>query len=84
MLKKIHKMVLDGRRLNVRELARWVPRLLTMEQKQRCEDVSIECLTMFHSNKVNFLRRLITMDETWVHHFTPVRRNSQNKTERGE
>ena len=76
MVKKIHKMVLDDRRLKICKLAdmvgiskstvhriltenldirrlsaRWVPRLLTMEQKQRCEDVSIECLAMFHSNK---------------------------------
>jgi histone-lysine N-methyltransferase SETMAR len=67
MVKKFHKMVLDDRRLKVRELAdmagisksaihriltenldmrklcaRWVPRLLTMEQKQRREDVSVE------------------------------------------
>ena len=64
MVKKINKMVLDDRRLKVRELAkmvgilktvvnciltenldmrklcaRWVPRLLTMEQKQRRENV---------------------------------------------
>ena len=79
MLKKIHKMVLDDRRLKVRELAdmagisksvvhrildenldmrklcaRWVPRFLTMEQIQRLEDVSIECLAMFYSNKTVF------------------------------
>ena len=95
-VKKIHKMILDDRRLKVRELAdmlgisksvvhsiltenldvrklcaRWMPRLLTMEQKQRREDVSIECLAMFHSNKAEFLHRFIIMDETWVHYFTP-------------
>ncbi|EFN79656.1 hypothetical protein EAI_11129, partial [Harpegnathos saltator] len=48
--------------------ARWVPRL---EQKQRSEDVSIECWAKFRCNKAEFLRRFITMDETWVHHFTP-------------
>ncbi|EFN83833.1 hypothetical protein EAI_02646, partial [Harpegnathos saltator] len=25
----------------------------------------------FRSNKAEFLRRFITMDETWVHHFAP-------------
>jgi len=110
MVKKIHKMVLDDRRLKVRELAdmvgisksavhriltenldmrklcaRWVPRLLTMEQKQRREDVSIECLAMFHSNKAEFLRRFITMDETWVHHFTPeTKEQSKQWTAREE
>ena len=73
---KIHKMVLDDRRLKMHELAdmvdisksavhrmltenldmrklcaRWVPRLLTMEQKQRPENVSTECLTKFHGKK---------------------------------
>ena len=58
--------------VDIRKLcARWVPCLLTMEQKQRREDVSIECLAIFHSNKADFLRRFITMNETWVHHFTP-------------
>ncbi|EFN78432.1 hypothetical protein EAI_13701, partial [Harpegnathos saltator] len=83
MVKKIHKMVLDDRRLKVRELAdmvgisksavhrilienldiwrklcaRWMPRL---EQKQRREDVSIECLAKFRSNKAELLRRFIT------------------------
>ena len=74
-MKKIYKIVLDDRRLKVRELAdmvgisksavniilienlnmrklcaRWVPRLLTKEQKVRRENVLIDCLTMFHSN----------------------------------
>jgi histone-lysine N-methyltransferase SETMAR len=110
MVKKIHKMILDDRRLKVRELAdlagiskstvhriltdsldmrklcaRWVPRLLTMEQKQCREDVSIECLAMFRSNKAEFLRRFITMDETWVHHFTPeTKQQSKQWTARGE
>ena len=78
-------MVLDDRRLKVRELAdmesisksgvhrvltenlgmrnlcaRWVPGLLTMEQKQRRDNVSIECLSICHSNKTDFLLRFIT------------------------
>ena len=47
-----------------------MPRLLTMEQKQRREDVAIECLAMIHSNKADFLPRFITMGEKWVHNFT--------------
>lgn len=66
----VHRILTEN--LEMRKLcARWVPRLLSMEQKQRREDVSIECLAMFHSNKVEFFRRFITMDETRVHHFTP-------------
>ncbi|XP_014467559.1 PREDICTED: histone-lysine N-methyltransferase SETMAR-like, partial [Dinoponera quadriceps] len=110
MVKKIHKAVLDDRRLKVRELAdiagisksavhcilsenldmrelcaRWVQPLLTLEQKQCREDVSIEYLAKFHSNKEEFLRCFITMDETWVHHFTPeTKEQSKQWTQKGE
>ena len=41
--------------MDMRKLCgRWAPRLLTMERKQRRENVSIECLAMFHSNKADF------------------------------
>ncbi|XP_023214135.1 endothelin-converting enzyme 2-like [Centruroides sculpturatus] len=67
----VHRILTEN--LEMKKLcARWVPRLLTMGQKQRRENVSIESLAMFRSNKAEFLRRFfITMDETWVHHFTP-------------
>ena len=96
IVKKIHKMVLDDRRLKVRELAnmvrisnsaihriliknvdvrklcaRWVLRLHSMEQKQRREDFSNQCLMKFHSNKSYSLRRFITINKTWVRHATP-------------
>ena len=51
--------------------SKWVPRLLTVEQKQqRIHDLK-RCLKLFTRNKKDFLRRYITMDETWIHHFTP-------------
>ncbi|XP_023231277.1 uncharacterized protein LOC111631292 [Centruroides sculpturatus] len=80
----VHRILTEN--LDMRKLcARWVPRLLTMGQKQRREDVSIESLAMFRSNKAAFLRRFITMDETWVHHFTPeTKEQSKQWTERGE
>ena len=40
---------------------------------------------MFHSNKSHFLRRFITVDETWVHHVIPeTKEQSKQSTERGE
>ena len=40
---------------------------------------------MFHSNKADFLRRFIIMDETWTHHFTPAtKEQSKLWTERRE
>ena len=76
-------MVLDDRRLKVREIVeaigishgsvvsilkdhlgmkklstRWVPRMLTIDHKQ-------------NRGKDEFLRRFVTVDETWIHRNTP-------------
>ena len=51
-------------------LSKWVPRLLTVDQKRQRFVDSKRCLKLFHRNKPNFLRRYVTMDETWIHHYT--------------
>lgn len=51
--------------------SKWVPRLLTLEQKQQRIDDSERCLKLFTRDKKDFLRRYITTDETWIHHYTP-------------
>lgn len=96
MVDKIHDMVLQDRRVKVREIAeivgisdervrnilhehlnmkklsaRWVPRLLTIDQKRTRVTTSEAGLAMFKRNKKEFLRRFITVDETWIHHYTP-------------
>ena len=96
MIEKIYKMVVEDRRLKVREIAettrmstervrnilhehlgmeklcaRWVPRLLTVDQKLTRKTVSIENLALYKRNPSEFLRRFITVDETWIHHYTP-------------
>lgn len=95
-IKKVHRLVLNDRKIKVRELAeivgisterircilhehlqfkklcaRWVPRLLTIDQKQQRVDDSEACLEIYKRNQKEFLRRYITMDETWIHHYTP-------------
>jgi histone-lysine N-methyltransferase SETMAR len=67
---RVHKILhqdLDMRKLS----ARWVPRLLTIDQKRVRADMSRECLSLYQKNPAEFLRRTITVDETWVHHHTP-------------
>ena len=57
--------------LSMRKLcSKWVPCLLTVNQKQqRVEDS--ECyLQLFQCNKKEFLHKYVTMDETWIYHFT--------------
>jgi len=51
--------------------ARWVPRLLTADQKRTRMKISEQCLECFNKDKTDFVRRFITMDETWIHHYTP-------------
>ena len=51
---------------------RWVPRLLTADQKCTRMKISVQCLEHFNKNKNDFVHcRFITMDETWIHHYTP-------------
>ena len=52
-------------------LARGVPRLLTVDQKHTRRTFSCTNLNLFEEDPANFLQRFFTMDETWVHHFTP-------------
>jgi histone-lysine N-methyltransferase SETMAR len=89
-------MVLDDRRIKVREIAetigiskervgyilheeldmkrlcaRWVPRMLTADQKRTRMNISEQCLERCNKKKTDFVRRFNTMDETWIHHYTP-------------
>jgi len=93
---QVHDMVLDDRRMYVREIpetigvskegvgytlheeldmkkvcARWVPRLLTADQKRTRMNISEQCLECYNKNKTDSVRRFITMGETWIHHNTP-------------
>lgn len=51
--------------------ARWVPRLLRDADKQRRLECSSEFLERFDAEGDNFLDRIITTDETWLHHYDP-------------
>lgn len=52
-------------------LSRWVPRVLSAEQKENRMIASERNLEMFNRNPTDFVARLVTMDETWIHHYTP-------------
>ena len=49
-------------------LSKWVPCLLTVDQKH--VDDSERCLQLFQRNKKEYLRKCVTLNETWIHHFT--------------
>ena len=50
--------------------SKWVPRLFTLNQKQKRVEDSECCLELFKQGKRDFLRRYVTMDETWIYHYT--------------
>jgi len=51
--------------------ARWVPRMLTPDKKQVRLATSRDNLSLYNADTAKFLRRYVTMDETWAHHFDP-------------
>ncbi|GFQ78099.1 histone-lysine N-methyltransferase SETMAR [Trichonephila clavata] len=51
--------------------ARWVPRQLTSTHQEQRMVVSLEHLVRYHEDGNDFLFRIVTGDEMWVHHFTP-------------
>jgi len=55
--------------LDMRKLStKWVPKCLNTDQKrQRCQS-SEQVLEFFRRDPNDFLSRLVTMDETWIHH----------------
>lgn len=51
--------------------ARWVPRMLTAPQKQVRVECSRELLELCGEDPSRFFNRVVTGDETWVHHYDP-------------
>jgi histone-lysine N-methyltransferase SETMAR len=51
--------------------ARWVPPLITADQKRTRMETSEQWLERFNKNKTDFVLRFITMFETRIHQYTP-------------
>lgn len=51
--------------------ARWVPRLLSDTEKEHRVRCSQSFLSRYEAEGDEFLDRIITTDETWLHHFDP-------------
>jgi len=50
--------------------ARWVPRLSNGQQKTARVQISGTLLACYEEEGDAFLHRIVTCDETWVHHYT--------------
>ena len=65
--------------LHMKKLSvRWVPRLLTIDNKRKRVTTSEQCLDLIKRNPNDFWRRFITVDETWIHWYT-TETKSQSK-----
>ena len=51
--------------------ARWLPKSLSDEQMATRASVYSALLKRFRSKEYDFLSRLVTVDETWVHYYEP-------------
>ena len=51
--------------------ARWVSRLQPLDGKRIRHNMCRGNLELYNSDSDHFMRRFVTMDETWVHHFQP-------------
>ena len=56
--------------------ARWVPHLLTDEQKRQLVKVAKKLPQMFPKYDKKQVANVVTGDETWFHYFEPVRKVS--------
>lgn len=51
--------------------ARWVPRMLSLFQKQYRVECCKEFLTLCGTDSTDIINRIVTGDETWVHFYDP-------------
>ena len=51
--------------------ARWIPRLLSDDQQMHRMEIAAQNLRKIHRGRNKFFKRLITVDETWLHQWTP-------------
>ena len=56
--------------------ARWVPKMLTEDHKLARVSACQQLLDRFNAEGEVFLERIVTGDETWVHHYTPETKRS--------
>lgn len=51
--------------------ARWVPKMLSPVQKADRVEISSQNLAIIDNDEKGFYRCLVTVDETWLHHYDP-------------
>lgn len=66
----VHRILTD--KMKMRKIcARWVPHLLTQEQKDRRLRIARQLRLRYRREGEDFLRRIVTLDETWARSYEP-------------
>ena len=65
----VHRALSDDFSMS-RVSARWIPKLLTAEEKVKRVEASHAFLAQVRRDR-NFLDRIVTTDETWLHYYEP-------------
>lgn len=66
----VYRILTDS--LNMRKIAaRWVPHFLSESEKQRRVIISKELLARYTKEQESMLKRVVSIDETWIRSFEP-------------
>lgn len=65
-----HKLLTENLGME-RICARWVPKLLSIDDRKKRVNASRSFMKRFKDEGEGFLDRIITMDETWLHYYDP-------------
>ena len=76
VIEKVHGIVMGDLRIKIREIAEIVgistERVHNILHEQlHMKKLCARRMARFHRNPQDFLRRFVTVDETWIHHYTP-------------
>ena len=66
----VFSIIHDNLKMN-KVCARWVPKMLNEYQKQQRVEICTKLLKRYEEEGDAFLERIVTGDETWVHHYEP-------------
>jgi hypothetical protein len=55
-----------------KKCARWVPRMLAEDHRKKRMGAALKFLERYHRDGDKFLDHIVTGDETWVSHITPL------------
>ena len=58
---------------------RWMSKMLTQEDKQKRVGLSQQCLSRYEKDVDEFLKKVVTCDETWVQYYEPESKRQSMK-----